>query len=148
MASITLRFLVEPGHAGPSGRVHAGTVMKWIDDAGHACASSWARSGCRTVYTSSIRFQRSARVGDLVEVRARMAFTGETNMNITVDVHSGDIAEGRLDKTAECLVVLIAVDAHGHPLPVDRWTPETPGEMALASSARAQFDSTRPAPLE
>ena len=148
MQSITLRFLVEPGHAGASGRVHAGTVMKWIDDADHACASSWARSGCKTVYTSSIRFQRSARVGDLVEVRARMAFTGETNMNITVDVHSGDIAEGRLDKTAECLVVLIAVDAHGNPLPVDRWTPETPGEMALASSARAQFDSTRPAPLE
>ncbi len=148
MASITLRFLVEPGSVGPGGLVHGGTVMKWLDDAAHACASTWSRSACRTVYVSSIRFHRSIKVGELVEVRARLAFTGETNMNITVDLHSGDLRDGRLEKTAECLVVLIAVDAKGNPMPVDRWTPETPGEMALASSARAQFDSTRPAPLE
>lgn len=148
MASITLRFLVEPGHAGASGRVHAGTVMKWIDDAGHACASSWARSGCKTVYTSSIRFQRTVKVGDLVEVRARMAFTGETNMNIGVEVRGGDVTDGRMEKIAECLVVMIALDTEGRPMLVNSWTPETPGEMALASSARAQFESTRPAPLE
>ena len=60
MSSITLRFLVEPAHAGSSGQVQAGTVMKWLDDAGQACATSWARGNCRTVYTSSIRFQRTA----------------------------------------------------------------------------------------
>ncbi len=147
MSSVTLRFLVEPAHAGSSGQVQAGTVMKWMDDAGQACATSWARSSCRTVYTSSIRFQRTVHVGDLVEVRARLAFTGETNMNITVELVSGDLRTGRMEKTAEALVVLVAVDQEGRAVQVDTWTPETPGEMALASSARAQFDSTRPAPL-
>jgi len=147
MSSITLRFLVEPADAGSSGQVQAGTVMKWMDNAGQACATSWARSACRTVYTSSIRFQRTVHVGDLVEVRARLAFTGETNMNITVELVSGDLRTGRMEKTAEALVVLVALDQEGRPVQVDTWTPETPGEMALASSARAQFDSTRPAPL-
>jgi acyl-CoA hydrolase len=147
MSSITLRFLVEPAHAGSSGQVQAGTVMKWLDDAGQACATSWARGNCRTVYTSSIRFQRTVHVGDLVEVRARLAFTGETHMNITVELVSGDLRSGRMEKTAEALVVLVAIDQEGRPIQVDTWTPETPGEMALASSARAQFDSTRPAPL-
>ncbi|HMN93266.1 MAG TPA: hotdog domain-containing protein [Hydrogenophaga sp.] len=147
MSSITLRFLVEPSHIGAGGHVHAGTVMKWLDDAGLACATTWARGPCRTVYTSSIRFQRAVRVGDLVEVRARLAFTGETHMNITVELVSGDLRTGHMEKTAEALVVLVAIDQDGRPVQVDTWTPETPGEMALASSARAQFDSTRPAPL-
>lgn len=147
MSSITLRFLAEPADAGPGGQVQAGTVMKWLDNAGQACAMSWARSPCRTIYTSSIRFQRALQVGDLVEVRARLAFTGETHMNITVELVSGDLRTGRMEKTAEALVVLVALDTEGRPVQVDTWTPETPGEMALASSARAQFDSTRPAPL-
>ncbi|MEZ5644967.1 MAG: hotdog domain-containing protein [Burkholderiaceae bacterium] len=147
MSSITLRFLVEPIHAGPGGHVHAGTVMKWMEDAALACATSWARGTCRTVYTSSIRFQRAVQAGDLVEARARLAFTGETNMNITVELVSGDLRNDRMEKTAEALVVLVAVDASGRPIQVDTWTPETPGEMALATSARAQYDSTRPAPL-
>ncbi|WP_439114862.1 acyl-CoA thioesterase [Hydrogenophaga sp.] len=148
MSAITLRFLVEPGAVGPGGHVHSGTVMKWIDEAGYASATTWARGPCRAVYMSSIRFLRVVKLGDLVEVRARLAFTGETHMNMAVAVHSGDLTTSKLEKTAECLAVYVSLDADGQPMRVDSWTPETPGEMALASSARAQFDGTRPAPLE
>lgn len=148
MSSTTLRFLVEAGAVGPGGDVHGGTVMKWIDDAARACATTWSHGRCRTVYVSSIRFQRTLKLGDMVEVRARLAFTGETNMNIGVEVRGGDLADSRPEKIAECLVVMIALDTEGRPMLVNSWTPETPGEMALASSARAQFESTRPAPLE
>ena len=107
------------------------------------------RAELRGLSQAAIRERRLGGETVTTEVSTcELAFTGETNMNITVDLHSGDLSDGRLEKTAECLVVLIAVDAKGNPLPVDRWTPETPGEIALASSARAQFDSTRPAPLE
>ncbi|GLS16924.1 MULTISPECIES: acyl-CoA thioesterase [Hydrogenophaga] len=148
MSTITLRFLVEPGDLGPDHRVAGGTVVKWIDQAGHACASAWAQGPCATVYLSSIRFQRTLRLGDMVEVQARLAFTGRTNMNIMVELLSGSLARGALIKTAECLAVYLALDAQGEPQPVDSWTPGTPGEMALASSAREKFDATRPAPLE
>jgi len=148
MSSITLRFLVEPSHLGQGGRVHGGTVMKWIDEAGYACASHWAGRQCHTVYTSSIRFRRSVKPDALVEVQARLAFTGDTNMNIAIEVRSGDLASGRLDPITECLAVYISLDDDGRPLPVSNWSPETPGEMALASTARAQFDNTYPAPLE
>lgn len=147
MSAITLRFLVEPGDVGPGGAVHGGTVMNWMDQAGYACASTWAVGPCVTVYASSLRFRRTVRRGDLVEVQARLAFTGHANMNITVELRSGSLVGGRLQPTAECLMVYLAVDEAGEPVPVSQWTPETPGEMALASSARAQFESTRPAPL-
>lgn len=148
MAPITLRFLVEPVDLGLGGHVRGGTVMKWIDQAGYACATAWTRGPCILVYASSIRLARTLRVNDMVEVQARLAFTGQSHMNIVVELRSGPLTQGKLEKTTECLVVYLAVDSEGTPLPVNAWTPETPGEMALASSARAQYEGTRPAPLE
>ena len=68
MSSITLRFLAEPGSVNFGGKVHGGTVMKWIDEAGYACATRWAKRYCVTVSVGSIRFQKPIMIGDLVEV--------------------------------------------------------------------------------
>jgi acyl-CoA hydrolase len=148
MSSITLRFLVEAVHLGPDGRVHGGTVMRWMGEAGYACATRWAERPCQLVYTSSTRFRRSVRADALIEVSARLAFTGDTNMHVGVELRSGDLSTGRMEAVAECLTVYIALGDDGRPLPVKYWTPETPGEMALASSARSHFDNTSAAPLE
>lgn len=145
MSSITLRFLAEPSTVNFGGKVHGGTVMKWIDEAGYACATSWSKRYCVTVFVGNIRFLRPILIGDLVEVQARLAYTGETSMNISVEVRSGDIKGGELSKTTECLIVFVSVDADGKPLPVTKWLPETPGEMALADHARAYLDATRSA---
>jgi acyl-CoA hydrolase len=145
MSSITLRFLAEPNTVNFGGKVHGGTVMKWIDEAGYACATSWSKRYCVTVFIGSIRFHRPIMIGDLVEVEARLAYTGNSSMNISVEVRSGDMKGGEMHKTTECLVVFVSVDSHGRTLPVDTFTPETPGEMALAERARAHLDATRAA---
>lgn len=148
MSVITLRFLVTPCDVGPGGRVQGGTVMKWIGEAGYACATHWAGQPCHTVYTSSVRYRRAIKADAIVEVQARLAFTGDTNMTIAVEVRSGDLASGKMESIAECMTVYIALNEDGRPMPVNSWTPETPGEMALAKSARAQFENTTPAPME
>lgn len=143
MSAITLRFLAEPSTVNFGGKVHGGTVMKWIDEAGYACATSWSKRYCVTVYVGGIRFHRPIMIGDLVEVEARLAYTGSTSMNIAVEVRSGDMKGGQLQKTTECLIVFVSVDSHGRPMPVEAWTPETPGEVALAQAAKAQLDASR-----
>ena len=50
------QFISEPGDVNYGGNVHGGSVMKWIDQAGYACASSWSSSYCVTVYVGGIRF--------------------------------------------------------------------------------------------
>jgi acyl-CoA hydrolase len=117
--------------------------MKWIDEAGYACASRWARRYCVTVFVGGIRFHHPVKIGELVEVEARLAYTGTTSMNISVEVRSGDIKSGHLQTTTECLIVFVAVDEQGRPVPVDEWQAETPGEIALAQHARAQLDAAR-----
>ena len=143
MSSITLRFLAEPSTVNFGGKVHGGTVMKWIDEAGYACATSWARRYCVTVSVGTLRFQRPIMIGDLVEVEARLAYTGKTSMNISVEVRAGDMKVGQMEKITECVVVFVSVDAHGKALPVSSWQPETPGDIAVAQNVKAQLDATR-----
>ena len=145
MSSITLRFLAEPHTVNFGGKVHGGTVMKWIDEAGYACATSWAKRYCVTAFIGSIRFQHPVKIGDLVEVEARLAYTGTTSMNISVEVRSGDMKGGEMTKTTESLVVFVSIDSHGRPMPVETFTPSTPGEAALAERARSHLEATRAA---
>lgn len=98
MSLITLRFLAEPSTVNFGGKVHGGTVMKWIDEAGYACATSWSKRYCVTVYVGGIRFHRPIMIGHLVEVEAKLAYTGNTSMNISVEVRSGDMKGGQMEK--------------------------------------------------
>ena len=143
MSCITLRFLAEPSTVNFGGKVHGGTVMKWIDEAGYACATSWAKRYCVTVFVGGIRFHRPVRIGDLVEVEAKLAYTGSTSMNISVEVRSGDMKSGQLQTTTECLIVFVSVDENGKPVPVTPWTPGDPAAVALAQRAKAQLDAAR-----
>ena len=51
---LTLQFLAEPADVNFGGKVHGGMVMKWIDQAGYACAAGpvmalyWMRSSSGT----------------------------------------------------------------------------------------------------
>ncbi len=143
MSSITLRFLAEPGTVNFGGKVHGGTVMKWIDEAGYACATRWSKRYCVTVSVGSLRFQRPIVIGSLVEVEARLAYTGTTSMNIAVEVRSGDLKTGQMDVVTECLIVFVALDLDGKPLPAPTWLPETPGDMALSQRVRAHIEAAR-----
>jgi len=54
--SITLRFLAEPTDVNFGGKVHGGAFMKWIDQAGYACAVNCSKEYAVTVYVGGIRF--------------------------------------------------------------------------------------------
>jgi acyl-CoA hydrolase len=142
-SAITLRFLAEPSTVNFGGKVHGGTVMKWIDEAGYACATAWAKRYCVTVFIGSIRFHHPIMIGDLVEVEARLLYTGNSSMNIAVEVRSGDIKGGELTTTAECLIVFVSVDSHGRPMQVTPFEPATPDEKAKAERARARLDAAK-----
>jgi acyl-CoA hydrolase len=143
MSSITLRFLAEPSTVNFGGKVHGGTVMKWIDEAGYACATRWSKRYCVTVYVGGIRFHQPILIGHLVEVQAQLAYTGTTSMNISVQVRSGDMKSDDMRTSTECLIVFVAIDADGKPLSAPAWAPQTPDQLALAARAKAQLDASR-----
>lgn len=135
---ITLRFLAEPGDVNFGGKIHGGAVMRWIDQAGYACAVSWSGHYCVTVYVGGIRFLRPILIGHLVEVTAQLVHTGRTSMHITVAVRAGDPREGGLSETTHCTMVFVAVSSTGATVPVHAWVPQTTGDQALERRAIRQ----------
>lgn len=133
---ITLRFLAEPSEVNFGGKVHGGTVMKWIDQAGYACAAGWSGQYCVTVYVGGIRFIQPILIGHLVEVRARLIYTGTSSMHIAVDVMAGDPKQAQLGKTTHCIIVFVAVDGDGKPVTVDKWVAMSDEDKALEDYAR------------
>ncbi|CAN7625772.1 acyl-CoA thioesterase [Acidovorax sp. LjRoot129] len=145
MQSITLRFLASQSTLPQAGRVPGGTVLRWVDEAGFACASAWAKGPCITEFVGGANFVHPIRPGDLVEVHARLAFTTGASMHLAVEVRSGSIHGQAQQDVLHCVAVYTAVDADEQPRTVDRWTPETPGDMALAERVKAHIDAARAA---
>ena len=132
---ITLRFLAAPTDVSFSGAVHAGKILEWIDKAGYACAVGWSGRYCVTAFVGNIHFSQPVLIGQLVEVRAQLIYTGRTSMHIRVSVHAADPTEGRFAQTTQCLVIFVAVDSTGKSTPVPRWEPVTAEDSALEQDA-------------
>lgn len=125
---LTLRFLAEPTDVNFGGKVHGGMVMKWIDQAGYACARHWSGGYCVTVYVGGIQFLKPIHIGNLVEIQAKVIYTGRTSMHISIDVLANDPKEEEKIKTTHCVIIFVAMDAEGNPEPVPSWVPETEEE--------------------
>lgn len=82
-------------------------------------------------------------IGDLVEVEATLAYTGQTSLNLSVEVRSGDMKGGRLEKTAECAIVFVSVDSHGRALPVEPYTLHDDAQRNRAARIKAHLDAAR-----
>ena len=134
---ITLRFVAEPMDLNMYGNVHGGSVMKWIDQAGYACAAGWSGRPCVTVYVGGIRFVRPIPVGRLVEVHARLVHVGRTSMHVAIDVSSRDLQTRLCEATTHCVIVFVALDApEGAPVPVPAWQPRSEEDRKLAEYAQ------------
>ena len=132
---VTLRFLAEPGDVNFGGKVHGGSVMKWIDQAGYTCAAGWTGSYCVTVYLGGLHFLGPIFVGELVELRALVIRTGRSSLDIAVDVYAGDPKTGVRRRTGHCVIVFVGLNAEGKASPVPGWQPLTPIDQALEGYA-------------
>ena len=94
-------FLAQPTDVNFGGKVHGGMVMKWIDQAGYACAVGWSGIYCVTVAVGGIRFVNPILIGDLVTVHCQLIYTGNTSMHFAVDVIARALKKNVRDRYQE-----------------------------------------------
>ncbi|NLT29756.1 MAG: acyl-CoA thioesterase [Propionibacterium sp.] len=133
---VVLRFLAAPTDVNWGGKVHGGIVMHWIDDAAALCATRYSGLPTVAVFSGGIRFQRPLLIGDLVEVEARLVYTGNKGMHIAVHVRSGRPESRELHQTTYCLTVMVARNDEGASVPVEPWTPVTGEDRRLAEHTK------------
>jgi acyl-CoA hydrolase len=141
-------FLAEPTDVNFGGKVHGGAVMKWIDQVSYACATAWSSEYSITVYVGGIRFLAPIKIGDLVELDAKIIYTGSTSMHIAVDVYAKAIKASKKVKTTHCIIVFVAVDRNNKTVKVPKWIPQTKEDKELEQYAinlmerRKEIDKT------
>jgi acyl-CoA hydrolase len=131
-----LRFLAAPTDVNWGGKVHGGTVMRWIDEAAYVCAAGWNRGPTIAVYAGGVRFYRPLLIGSVVEVRARLVHTGRHSMHISVHVRSGDPKTVERELTTHCMMIFVALDEGRRSALVRQWTPVSEEDVALDTHAR------------
>ena len=133
---LTMRFLAEPTDVNYGGKVHGGQVMKWIDQAGYAAAVGWSGKYSVTVAVGGIRFVAPIRISDLVTVDTVLVYTGTSSMHFAVDVRARDpMGEGGERLCTHCVIVFVALDEAGKPVPVPTWTPVSEEDKRLSEYA-------------
>ena len=112
-----------------------GIAMRWIDEVAHACAMRWSGGDTVAVYSGGIHFFRPIRIGDLVELTARLIHTTEHSMHIAVHLRSGDPRSDELQLATQCMTVFVAVGEDGVAEPVDRLEVRTAEDVRLRDHA-------------
>lgn len=128
------------------GTVHGGVVMKLIDDAAAAAAGRHAGTNAVTVSVEKMSFHAPVHAGDLLNVRARLAFAGHTSMDVIVMV-TAELwnSAGPTATVATGELVFVAVDRNGRPCRVPELRPVTAQDVerhARAERRRADQKSS------
>jgi len=140
---ITLRFVAQPTDVNFGGKVHGGVAMRWLDQAGYVCASTWSGSYCVTAFVGDINFRHPVLVGELVEVVARVIRTGRTSMHILVNLHSCDPKHCEPKRAIRCIMVFVAVDESGSPIEVPDFEPTAEADIELQQYAERIMELRR-----
>ncbi|MBV9126756.1 MAG: acyl-CoA thioesterase [Verrucomicrobia bacterium] len=129
--------------------VFGGVIVSLVDRCAALSAMRHCSGQATTLSIDRVLFKEPIRVGELVEVRARVVHVGRTSMSILANVFAEHIASGGARRhTNECWLTFVHLDATGKPAPVPALELETDEDRrlhALAASRRAQALTEREA---
>ncbi len=122
---------VFPHHANPLGTIFGGRVLELLDVNSAIACFRFARTQVVTASTEPVDFRNPVYVGEILEVRSRVIWTGRTSMIVRCEVTGENpyTGERRLCTTGH--LNFVALDAEGVPTPVPPLLVETEEERAL-----------------
>lgn len=135
--------LMMPQHANglrvPS--VFGGVIMSMVDRCAALSAMRHAGGQATTLSIDKILFKEPIWVGELVEIRSRVVFVGNTSMAVLANVYAENIAQGSRRHANECWLTFVHLGQDGKPAAVPQLTLETAEDRLLhevAQRRRAQ----------
>ena len=109
---------VLPVHANALGNVFGGQVLAWMDICAAICAQRHSGRPCVTAFVDDLLFEGPVRIGEVVQLQARVTATFRTSMEIEVVVRGEDTHTRRQWPCVKSLVVFVAIDDERKPTTV------------------------------
>ena len=120
--------LILPNDTNLLGNLLGGRLMHWIDLAGAMAASRHANSIVATAAVDSLDFRHPIRQGELVILKAKLSWVGNTSMEVIVRAYAENIITGNVVLTNEAFLMFVALDGNGRPKRILPLLPETKQE--------------------
>jgi len=121
---------VFPNQTNPLGSLFGGRVLQLMDvNAAVACAR-FSRQVVVTASTEPIDFRNPIHVGEIIEVKSRVAWTGTTSMIVRCEVHGENPLTGERRLCTVGHMNFVAIDGEGRPTKVPRLRVETEAERS------------------
>jgi acyl-CoA thioesterase YciA len=117
---LVMKVIPMPADVNANGDVFGGWVMAQVDLAGAVLPARHAQGRMATVAVKEFIFKQPVRVGDILSFFSEITRIGRTSITVKVSVEAErwGAGHGEKVKVTEAEVVLVAVDAQGHPTPI------------------------------
>ena len=131
-ADTRLIEMIFPEQANHYGTLFGGNALSLMGKAAFVAATRRARKPIVMARSEKIEFHVPVRVGDMVELRARVVRVGRSSMTVIVDVISEGLLSGDRRLAVQGSFEMVAVDQNGKPTPVEAATSITFAEETLS----------------
>lgn len=143
-SEVTLSQVIMPAQTGPGGVfVHGGEIVKVMDTAAGLTALKHSHCQVVTLRIEGINFLHPVRVGNLVTVKSKMTFAGNSAMEIQVRVIAEHVLKELVWEALTAYFIFVAVDESGKPLQVPPLIVSSEEERKLFEAGRERYTSCR-----
>lgn len=117
-SEVILTELMLPSHSNFSGKIHGGFILSLMDKAAFASASKYSGKYCVTASVNRVDFLRPIEVGELVTLKARINYVGNSSMVVGIRVESQNIQTGIIQHCNSSYFSMVAKDENGRSVKV------------------------------
>lgn len=128
---VEMTELVLPNDTNLLGNLLGGTLMHWMDLAAGMSASRFSNHVVVTAAVDHLIFHQPIKLGELVNLKAKVTWAGRTSMEILVKVFAENTKTGDLRLANEAFFTFVALDDNAAPCAVPRLTLTNDSEKHL-----------------
>ncbi|MBN8968415.1 MAG: acyl-CoA thioesterase [Rhizobiales bacterium] len=117
--------VVFPEHANHYGTLFAGTALSLMAKAAFAAGARHAGRNVVMVRSDTVEFREPVKVGELIEIVARVVRSGRTSMTVAVEIFREEIASGQRSRAMHGTFEMVAIGEDGRPVLIAKNTTTT-----------------------
>lgn len=107
-----------PNDTNVLGRALGGVVLHWMDMCGAVSAGRFSNERVVTASIDHVDFISPIDLGEIATIEAYVFNTGQTSMDIRVEVQAENTRTGEKRKTTSSFLTFVAIDQDGNPTDV------------------------------
>jgi acyl-CoA hydrolase len=134
-SAVEMTELVLPNDTNLVGNLLGGRLMHWMDIAGGMSASRHANKVVVTAAVDNLIFHHPIKLGELVNLKSVVTWTGNSSMEILVRVFAENTLTGEMKLANEAFFTFVALDHEGKPTKVPKLKPQTVSEKLFNKQA-------------